>query len=252
MLPPDPPAARGSSPQSPPQWKPLGPLQRRIIGVLVEKAKTTPDAYPLTLNSLTTGCNQKSNRYPQMHLSADTVEEALEQLRNLSAVVEVHSDGRVAKYRHRMYEWLGVDKTQLAVLAELLLRGEQSVGELRARAARMEPIADQAALKPILESLMQMKLVVALTRPGRGQVVTHGLYPPEEWQKLSQRYAQASPPPGTRPVSGGASRCASPPIETSHDDTLVQQVNDLRTEVAQLREMLHTLQQQVEGGGERP
>ncbi len=247
MLPPDPPAAHDTPPQDAPQWKPVGPVPRRVVGVLVEKAKTTPDAYPLTLNSLTTGCNQKSNRQPQMHLSADTVEEALEQLRNLSAVTEVHSDGRVVKYRHRMYEWLDVDKQELAVMAELLLRGEQTVGDLRARAARMEPIADQAALKPILDSLMQKKLVVALTRPGRGQIVTHGLYPPEEWTKLSQQQATAAHPAGNSPDPGGSSRTAPPPAKASHDDTLAQQIDVLRAEVAQLREMLHTLQRQMEG-----
>ncbi len=106
-----------------PRWKPIGRVERRVLGVLVEKAKTTPDAYPLTLNSLTTGCNQKSNRDPQMNLEPDQIESSLEKLRHMSAVIEVSGGGRVPKYRHMVYEWLGVDKIEAAVMTELLLRG---------------------------------------------------------------------------------------------------------------------------------
>ena len=107
------------------KWKPLTPPQRRVLGVLAEKAKTTPEQYPLTLNGLTTGCNQKNNRDPVTNLSTDQVEQALEELRELGAVLEVQGSGRVAKYKHCLYDWLGVDKVELAVMAELLLRGEQ-------------------------------------------------------------------------------------------------------------------------------
>ena len=150
----------------------------------VEKAKTTPEQYPLSLNSLTTGCNQKSNRHPQMNLDLDQVEQTLEELRRLGAVVEIQSGGRVAKYKHCMYEWLGVEKAELAVMAELLLRGEQTVGELRGRAVRMEPIPDINALRPVLKSLMDKELVVELTPEGRGQVVSHALYRQPEFEEL--------------------------------------------------------------------
>jgi uncharacterized protein YceH (UPF0502 family) len=166
------------------KWKPLGRVERRVLGVLVEKAKTTPDAYPLTLNSLTTGCNQKSNRDPQMNLEPHQVETALEKLRHMSAVIEVSGGGRVPKYRHLIYEWMGVDKTEAAVMTELLLRGAQTVGELRGRAARMASIPDLAALQPVLESLTQKKLIISLTPPGRGQVVSHALYLPDELEKV--------------------------------------------------------------------
>ncbi len=89
------------------RWQPLTAVQRRVVGVLVEKAKTTPDAYPLTLNALTNGCNQKSNRHPHMELASEEVERALDELREMGAVTEVQSGGRVAKYRHYLYEWLG-------------------------------------------------------------------------------------------------------------------------------------------------
>ena len=137
-----------------PAWRPLNSSQRRVLGVLMEKAKTTPDAYPMTLKAITTGCNQKSNRDPQMDLDVDRVEEALEELREMKAVAEIQGDGRVPKYRHFAYEWFGVDKVEMAIMAELLLRGEQTVGELRGRAARMEPISGVDALMPILKGLI--------------------------------------------------------------------------------------------------
>src|SRR6476620_7005203 len=113
------------------RWQPLSLRQRRVFGVLIEKAKTTPDAYPMTINGLVAGSNQKSNREPQMNLSADDMEQVLEELRGMGAVTEVQGSGRVAKYRHHAYEWLGVEKTELAVMTELLLRGEQTPGGRR-------------------------------------------------------------------------------------------------------------------------
>ncbi|MFO0914292.1 MAG: DUF480 domain-containing protein [Pirellulales bacterium] len=164
--------------------RPLDRIERRILGVLVEKAKTTPDAYPMSLNALTTGCNQKSNRDPQMSLTDSEVESGIERLRQLGAIAEVQGNGRVPRYRHYMYEWLTVDKLELAVITELLLRGAQTVGELRGRAARMEPIADLATLMPVVRSLIAKGLVIALTPEGRGQIVTHALYKPEELEKV--------------------------------------------------------------------
>ena len=122
-----------------PKWKPVSSLERRILGVLGEKAKTTPDAYPLSLNALVNGCNQKSNRYPQMNVEPIDVENALEKLRAMGAVSEVQGGGRVAKFKHYLYEWLGVSKVESAVMIELLLRGSQTVGELHAATIRSSP-----------------------------------------------------------------------------------------------------------------
>ena len=135
------------------RWRALERNERRVAGVLAEKAKTTPENYPLSLNSLISGCNQKSNRSPQMQLDEEQVSDALDSLRHAGAVVLIQGDGRVEKFRHLLYEWLGVDKAELAVMTELLLRGAQTLGELRGRAARMEPIADIGALQPIVDSL---------------------------------------------------------------------------------------------------
>ena len=116
-----------------PAWKPLDARQRRILGVLVEKAKTTPDVYPMSINALRSARNQKNNRYPLMELENDDIEQSLDRLRELGAVSEVQGDSRVPRYRHLLYDWMGVEKLELAVMAELLLRGAQTEGDLRAR-----------------------------------------------------------------------------------------------------------------------
>ena len=221
-----------SSETSERRWQPLSATQRRVIGVLIEKAKTTPDSYPLTLNALINGCNQKSNRSPLMNLSAEAVEQALEELRELGAAAEVQSGGRVSKFRHYMYEWLGVGKAELAVMAELLLRGEQTVGELRGRAARMEPIPDLNALRPILDSLLEKQLVVSLTPSGRGQVVTHNLYTPERLEAIKQQCA--SERPAREPTASAGSGGRAPTVSA-------QQYAELATEVAQLRAEIERL-----------
>ena len=218
---------------APRNWKPLTAIQRRVAGVLVEKAKTTPEQYPLSLNALTNGCNQKSNRDPQMNLVADQIEPALEQLREMGAVVEVQSGGRVPKYKHCLYEWLGVDKAEMAVMAELMLRGEQTVGELRGRAARMEPIADVNALLPILRSLIDKGLLIELTPEGRGQVVAHALYHEKEMAVLRERYRDAQ---HARPV-------ADRPLPTM--DASAEMLQHLQFAVAELRAQLESLQEQV-------
>lgn len=213
------------------KWKPLNPTQRRVVGVLVEKAKTTPEQYPLSLNGLTTGCNQKNNREPVTSLTSEQVEQALDELRDLGAVLEVQGSGRVPKYKHCMYEWLSVDKVELAVMAELLLRGAQTIGELRGRAARMEPIADLGALKPILQSLKQKGLLLELTPEGRGQVVSHSLYKDRELAELKSRVQ------GMAVSSEGISDEVSHPAPTPFRAPVVtlDMFNELQLEVAELR-----------------
>src|SRR6185437_6766432 len=99
-----------SKPQ--PRWQPLAAIDRRVLGVLAEKAKTTPDAYPMSINGICTGANQKNNRYPLTQLEPDDVEESLDRLRALGAVAVIQGSGRVSKYRHFLYDWLGVDKVE--------------------------------------------------------------------------------------------------------------------------------------------
>ncbi len=250
-----------SQPQPPPapRWQPLSPIDRRVAGVLVEKAKTTPAGYPMSLNAICTGANQKNNRFPVLQLEPDQVEDSLQRLRQLGAVGLIEGYGRVAKYRHYLYEWLGVDKVELAVMAELLLRGAQTEGELRARAARMEPIADLTALRPILASLKSKGLVISLTPEGRGHVVTHALYPPRELENLKAQYAAGAIPMGggtgeedsRGPVRGNATAPsrealatvspAVPEVTGDTGDSMRRELKELRSQVAQLRSDLAEL-----------
>ncbi len=247
-----------------PQWKPLSPRARRVVGVLVEKAKTTPDAYPMSLNALVNGCNQKSNRQPQMSLDSDDVEDELEALCAAGAVTELQGGGRVSKYRHHMYEWLGVDKFEIAVVTELLLRGEQTLGDLRARAARMEPIPSQDALRPVLRSLKEKKLLIELTPPGRGQLVTHGLLTDRELVEMERRFgalptadateaptaeaAPSSPPTPSPPPSASAVQAPAPATATASDaglKLLQEEVEMQRAEIDELKSQISELQTQV-------
>jgi uncharacterized protein YceH (UPF0502 family) len=134
----------------------LSPDECRVLGTLIEKAHTTPAQYPLTLNALTTGVNQKSNRFPVVSLDEDRVLDALEGLKRKELVRDVLLSGsRVTKYRHIGREALGVDTPQLVVLAELLLRGPQTPGELRQNASRMHPLASLEVVQGVLGSLIE-------------------------------------------------------------------------------------------------
>src|SRR5213082_2229422 len=115
-----------AQPQAAPDaWPALSVNERRVLGVLVEKAKTTPDAYPLSLNALVTGCNQKSNREPVMNLDDVDVETTLASLGKKGLTVQI-TGGRVDRWKHRLYEAWRLGKVELAVIAELLLRGPQT------------------------------------------------------------------------------------------------------------------------------
>jgi uncharacterized protein YceH (UPF0502 family) len=241
------------------KWQPLSSRQRRVLGVLIEKAKTTPDVYPMTVNGIVAGSNQKSNREPQMSLSSDDVEQILGELRAVGCVTEVQGSGRVPKYRHHAYEWLGVGKTELAVMTELLLRGEQTLGELRGRAARMEPIADMTALKPIVDALVAKGLMVELSPAGRGQVVSHNLYKPRELEELRARFASYVPPAAldseesrpappshvTQPPPRAASQPAIPAVTADQFADLEVEVAELRAEMARLKETVGKLEDRL-------
>lgn len=233
-------------------WRPLGRLERRVLGVLVEKAKTTPDNYPLTLASLVAGCNQKSNRSPQMQVDEDDVTDALVSLRAVGAVREVQGSGRVNKYRHAAYEWLQVNGAQAAVMSELLLRGPQTAGELRSRAGRMEPFPDLESLVGTLDDLQRKGLVVPLTPPGRGQVFAHALYQPDELRRLQQEMGGAQAPQvdsgekgadTTRKVEAEHPTAAPPQASSAAGET--ETVHKLRQEVDQLRERVERLERQI-------
>ena len=132
----------------------LTPTEARLLGVLIEKAQTTPEQYPLSLNAAVNGANQKSNRDPVLALTEDQCFEALEGLRGKGLAVRVDTPGsRVHKYRHHAADTLHARTGELAVLAELLLRGPQTLGELRGRAGRMHPLNSLEETKNLLTAL---------------------------------------------------------------------------------------------------
>jgi uncharacterized protein YceH (UPF0502 family) len=230
-------------PDEAPKWKPLNSRQRRVLGVLVEKAKTVPESYPMTVNGIVAGSNQKSNREPQMSLTDEDVEQVLEELRSLGVVTEVQGSGRVLKYRHHAYEWLGVTAVELAVMTELLLRGEQTLGDLRARAARMEPIADQVALKTVVDSLLKKGLMQELTPPGRGQIVSHNLYKDREVGDLKNQFAAGAPRASTGVEEPSL---ASSPSSASLKYATADQLAEVAVELAELRAEFARLRMRVE------
>ena len=131
---------------------PLTPIEARVLGVLVEKERTVPDAYPLSLNALVAGCNQKTSRSPLMELAEADVQRALDELRALSLVVE-SSGGRVMRYAHNLPRVLGVPTESAAIVATLMLRGPQTPGELRINAERLHRFADISSLEAYLAEL---------------------------------------------------------------------------------------------------
>lgn len=216
---------------APAEWPTLDRLERRVLGVLVEKAKTTPDAYPLSVNALVTGCNQKSNRDPLMDVSDLDAEETLERLKKRGWAIQI-TGGRVVRWRHALYEAWQVGKVELAVLGELLLRGPQTEGELRGRASRMEPIDDLDALRSVLKRLAERRLVVSLSPEcRRGSVVTHGFHDATELERLRGRtHLVTQDEPEPRPM---------PPDETQSE------IASLRRALAELQAAVVDLTEQV-------
>lgn len=148
----------------------LTATEARIFGSLIEKDITTPDNYPLSLNSLINACNQKSNRDPVMTLDEQTVRDALDGLnqKNLAGTAS-GADSRVTKYEHRAYDALKLGRREIAILCELLIRGPQTPGELRGRSERMHRFEDIADVLTTLQRLIQWDppLVAMLPRqPG--------------------------------------------------------------------------------------
>ena len=134
----------------------LTPTEARVLGVLLEKSTTTPEQYPLSTNALVNGANQKNNRDPVLSLSEDEVFDAVESLREKQLAVRVDTVGsRVHKYKHTAGETLRCRGGELAVLAELLLRGPQTLGELRGRASRMSPLSTLDDAKTMIRALAE-------------------------------------------------------------------------------------------------
>src|SRR5580658_9876029 len=138
----------------------------RVLGALLEKEVTTPEYYPLSLNALVNACNQKSNRDPMVHFDEDTVERVLYALRDKGLLLNITGAGsRVPKYGHRLSEKLNLGRRELALLCELMVRGPQTLGELRTRADRMHHFDDTSEVEAVLDKMPELVLRLA-RRPG--------------------------------------------------------------------------------------
>src|SRR3954471_17021766 len=145
---------------------PLSLLETRVIGVLVEKQHTVPDSYPLTLNALVSGCNQKTSRDPVIEASETEVQATLDRLKSLTLVVE-SSGGRVMRYAHNVGKALGLPPQSVALLAVLFLRGPQTAGELRINSDRLHKFGDILAVEAFLNELAEKPWVRELPKqPG--------------------------------------------------------------------------------------
>ncbi|MDO5623341.1 MAG: YceH family protein [Pseudomonadota bacterium] len=134
--------------------RPLTPLEARVLATLMEKARTVPDTYPLSLNLIVTGCNQKTSREPVMAVTEPEAQAALDDLKRLSLVIESHGS-RVAKYEHNFQRVLGVPDQAAALLGLLMLRGPQTAAELRINAERWHRFADISSVEGFLNELAE-------------------------------------------------------------------------------------------------
>lgn len=215
----------------------LNGIEVRVLGCLIEKELTTPEYYPLTLNGLTNACNQKSNRDPVMALDEADVVRGLDSLKFKQLVVVSSDGGRVPKYRHILAERLGFAPEELALLCELLVRGPQTVGELRTRAERMRAFPDLAAVEDVLADLMKREppLVTRLHRqPGRKEARYAHLFAGEP--EIAPEDGAASPEAARLRVQAGDERLAR----------LEEEVALLRSEVAGLRQAMADFSAQFE------
>jgi uncharacterized protein YceH (UPF0502 family) len=217
-----------STPTLPPPTT-LSAVEARVLGTLMEKARTVPDSYPLTLNSLLLGCNQKSSREPLMDLDETQVAAALDTLKPLGLVREV-SGGRAARYEHNFQRAIGVPEQSAVLLGLLMLRGPQTAGELRLNTERWYKFADISSVEGFLEELQDRSaekggpLVTKLARtPGTRE----------------QRWVHLLCGPVDEPQAGTA------PVSRSSDDEVsgntAARLTQLEAEVTQLRATVEKL-----------
>jgi uncharacterized protein len=212
----------------------VDPAEIRVLGALIEKQRTTPDAYPLTINALRLACNQSTNRDPVVDYDDGTVRAAAQRLarRGWARFASGHGS-RAAKYRHLFDEALGLAEEEISVLAVLMLRGTQTPGELKQRTGRMHPFGDLAEVEATLDRLVERGLVARLARrPGQKEqryaqlLGGDGAAATEQGEPAGEPLA---PEPGP-PLAGGA---------------LAERVERLESEVAALREGLDALRRDL-------
>jgi uncharacterized protein YceH (UPF0502 family) len=217
----------------------LDPVEVRILGCLIEKQRTTPDQYPLSLNSLRLACNQTTNRDPVVQYDETMIREALHRLsqRRYTRLASGHTS-RAYKFRHLLDEALDLDPGQLAVLAVLLLRGPQTPGELKQRTERMQGFPDLAAVQDVLDELIERELVLRLARRP-GQKEERYLHRLSEEAAGAPAVEQVAEP---EPIVAAAPRA---PAISGRVDQLETELATLRDELASLRAELGALREEL-------
>lgn len=209
--------------------RPLSPTEARVLGTLMEKARTVPDTYPLSLNALVAGCNQKTSRDPVMEVTEAQAQEALDELKRLSLVFE-SSGSRVTRWEHNFQRGLGVPEQSAVLLGLLMLRGPQTAGELRISSERWYRFADISSVEAFLDELQSRSeekggpLVVRLPRaPGARE---------QRWAHLL-----------CGPVDAGTGGVA--PSQEPASQALQERVATLEAEVAALRSTVQNICEQL-------
>ncbi len=201
----------------------LHPVEVRVLGALLEKDITTPEYYPLTQNSLQNACNQKSSREPIVSYDEETVAQALELLQNKGLVIRISGAGhRVEKWAHRLGEKLNLGRREQALLCVLMLRGPQTVGELRGRTERMHDFGDLDEVERVLESLAAHEPEALVARASRGR-----------WVQLL----------GGTPDLSAQAEAAAPVADHSG---LAARVEALEHEIAQIKQEFERFRRQFE------
>src|SRR4051812_20851045 len=215
----------------------LDAVEVRVLGCLIEKQRTTPDAYPLSLNALRLACNQSTNRDPVVAYDEETIRGALHRLgrRRFTRLASGHSS-RAAKYRHLLDDELRLDREEQAVLAVLMLRGPQTPGELKQRTERMQPFSSIDELDEVLTPLIDRERAAPLARrPGQRE----GRFAP----RLPEDADEAAAPAGA--AAAPAVVAPPPPRRDERVEKLEGEVATLRAEVGELRAELATLRSEL-------
>ena len=214
-------------------------VEIRVHGCLIEKQRTTPDVYPLTLNALRLACNQSTNREPVVDYDENTIRSAIERLVQRKWVTLASwSNRRSMKYRHTLDAALGLDDPEIAVLDVLMLRGAQTPGELKGRTERLHRFADMEDLGGTLERLIERQLVARLERrPGqREERYTHLLG------------GEDAPAAEERPVAPAEPREQAAPVQApAAADSVGQRFERIERQIAELRTELQALREQRSG-----
>ena len=209
--------------------EPLTDVDVRVLGALIEKEKTTPDYYPLSLNALMNACNQSSNREPVVHFGEETVAHGIESLRKRGLVRAIKRvDSRVTKFQHLVDEKMNLDVPELAVLCVLMLRGPQTIGELKTRSARLTGSESLTDIETVLTALLARKepaLVAHLPRRGGQKEVRYA-------HLLGNEVTFDAPDPATVRVQADSERIGA--LEEAMEE-LKKEVSDMRTELEAFR-----------------